>query len=278
MKMSELPEYGKLLINGIARSAKFTEFTVQTLPGSNHGDNIMGVLVSVIISGTQISFNGQKIEGKLNLICKLAPESEERRREFQTARNFGREVLMYNKILPLFEQFQREKGLANDEAFLAYPKCYAAIADEKENQFIIIMEDLKQRHFSMWPRHMTTVADHAYLVMEKFAKLHAVSFALKDQRPEIYNELRHIPDFFHYYFESKGVSNLFDKCYDRAIDSLKQEEHRKILQEVKGNIQNYFKEYADTAYFEPFGVIDHGDCWNNNIMYQYKDGVRNIHS
>lgn len=273
--MSELPEFVRLLVNGIANTEGFNEFTVETQPGSKHGDNFIGVIVSIIITGTRTNFRAPAAEEKekLYLLCKLPPATEARRQEFQSARNFKREVLMYSKVLPLFEKFQREKGLTEKECFLAYPKCYAAIADEKKNQFVVIMEDLRQRDFVMWPKNKVPPVDHSYLVMEKFAKLHAISFALKDQRPEVFQKFREMTDIFHYFLESKSILKVMELGSERAIKVLENPEHAKILEEVKENLITYFDEYSTPEYFEPFAVINHGDSWNNNIMYQYDEGV-----
>lgn len=270
--MSELPQYVIDLVNDIAKSEGFNEFSTELQPGSNHGDNFLGVMTSVTISGARNN-NGSLADDKLHLLCKLAPENPTRRKEFQSVVVFEREALMYNKILPLLTEFQREKGLSVTEGFNAYPKCYVAIADEANDQFVVIMEDLRPKGFTMWPKQQPSTVKQMFCVMEQLGKLHGVSFALKDQQPEVYNRLKDVKDLIRNFFKNEGMLHIMNVSMDRAIASLTNPEHQKIMEEMKANgVQIHF-DCLDDGVCEPFGAITHGDCWNNNILYRYAEGV-----
>lgn len=266
--MSDLPDYVLDLLNDVAKAEGFTSYTTEFKAGSNHGDNFLGVLTSVTVKGQRNNNDEQ-----LHLLVKLAPTNEIRRQEFHSIAVFKREALMYNKILPSFRDFQREKGLADDEAFTAYPKCYVAIADEKKDQFVVIMEDLRPKGFTMWPKSVPAPADNSYRVVEQLARLHAVSFALKDQRPAVYEELREIKDIICDFFKGPNMSKVMTMSYSRAVDALDNEEHKKILTEVLDNFEQFFNDIHEDGACDPFGVINHGDCHNNNILYKHDPEV-----
>lgn len=274
--MDQLPEYVINLIDNIARSEGFASYSIETAAGSNHGDGFLGIMTSVTIAGDR-EINGQTTLDKLHLLCKLAPENAARRREFQSEMVFGREVYVYNEVLPLLAKFQRDKGLSEREGFNSYPKCYAAIDDAEKNQLVVIMEDLRLRRFIMWPKSIPVAKNHAYLLVERLAKLHAISFALKDQRPVIYEGLRVLNDIFLKLFDSNNMRKIMCSGYDRAMAALKNPEHVKIMQAVKDGMMDIFRECLSEGVSDPCSVFGHGDCWMNNLLFQYKDENVKMH-
>lgn len=178
----------------IAKSECFTDYKTDVQPGSSHGE-------SVVISGTRDS-NGTKCVYKLHLLCKLAPSNAAHRKEFLAELLFAREALMYNNIFPMFAKLQEEKGLSKEECFTAYPKCYEAIADPENSQFVIIIEDLRSKGYTMWPKHKPVLVNHAHAVMKQLGRLHGITFALKDQRPDVYEELKQVEDLIHAFLET----------------------------------------------------------------------------
>lgn len=272
--MCDLPEYVLDLVDKIAKSEGFTEFSVDIKPGSNHGDNFLGILSSTVVSGTRVKANGEHVANDtLNLLCKIAPANPARRKEFRSVPMFKRESLMYNEIFPLFAEFQREKGLSGSETFCAYPKCYEAIADEATDQFVIIMEDVRPQGFAMLPKAKGTPLEQELLLMEQLGRLHGISFALKDQRPGIYEGLKSVHDLFMEFFENESMHGVVNGSFDRAIGVVMNEKHKQILEEQKTNYLKLYEQCLLGDVCEPFGVIGHGDCWTNNMLFRYKKGV-----
>lgn len=72
---------------------------------------------------------------------------------------------------------------------MEYPICYETITDDMNE--CIILEDLIARGFRMMDRFTEEVtADHIRLLMRILGKLHAVSFAIQDQQPQKFEELK----------------------------------------------------------------------------------------
>lgn len=274
MTVSELPEFVMALISDIAKSEGFTDYKTEYAPGSNHGDNFLGVLTTVTLSGSRNNnINDTVGEEKLHLLVKLAPSNATRRNEFHSLEVFQRETLMYNKILPLFDDFQREKGLSEKERFTAYPKCYVAVADDEKDELVVIMEDLRPNGFSMWPKQEIVTIDHSYRVVEQLAKYHAVSYALKQQRPEVVEELQTCNDIMNDFFKSGAMATSFRVTIEKIIDSLEDKRHIAIMEELKENLEEIFYDCHGQGVNEPFAVLTHGDPHNNNILYRYEEGV-----
>lgn len=260
--MSEIPDFVRDLVHKIAKSEGLIDYKIDVKPGTNHGDNLFSDMLSVTITGQRT----------LHLLCKLAPTNEARRQHSGSLRLFRREALMYNKIFPLFDEFQREKGLKPEDMFTAYPKCHVAIADDVTDQFVIIMDDLRPQGYAMWPKAIGTPLAHEYLVMEQLGKLHGISLALKDQRPDVYESLRALKDVIVEFFEHDSMTQLMHAAYDKVISVLDNVEHKRIMGEMREHVQKFHEDLL-TGDCDPFGVVGHSDCWNNNLIYRYEHGV-----
>lgn len=266
--MSLLPEYAIPHIFEIAKNNGFTDFTFETKIGTNHGDNFSGLLISVIISGKR-EIDGELIDDRLDLLCKTAPSSLNRRKEFNTDLMFSRESFAYNRLLPTLVEFQKERG--KNETFISFPKCYFATCNPENNEYLVIMDDLRTKGFKLWPRNKALTIDHCRLVIQELAKFHAVSFALKDQKPEIFDEFKALNDILRKFFKSDSLDKHIDVGFNRAINVLNNDEHKAVLQDIKVQFLTYLEDLLHEDKHKSIGVINHGDCWNNNIIYKYQN-------
>lgn len=269
--MIQIPNFVHHLLNKIATSENFIDHSLEFGSGSRHGDGFSGIMTSVRVCG-QRNINGCIQDDRLNLLCKLAPSSAARRQQFQVIDAFTREAYFYNKIAPLFAKFQKDRDLSDDETFASYPKCYAAIADKENDHFAIIMQDLRPDGFGMWPKEAVAPAAYYYKILEKFGKLHAISFALKDQCPEEYNKLKHLNDFIRYFFKPDNPFRI-TLGYDRAVASLKNSKHIEIVKDCDVHFSQYLEDCLGDGVAEPFGVLAHGDCHTNNLLFQHDEKV-----
>lgn len=261
--VSNLPGYVVDLLDEIVQAQGIIDYRLEFKPGSTHGDNFFGVIHRITLSGWR---DGAEV--RLSLICKLSSTNKARRREFRMDTAFGREVLMYTKILPILQEFQRNKGLLAGEGFAAYPKCYAAVADEQTDRFVVIMEDLGEREFTMLPKGQPMPKEHIYLAIDHLARMHAVSLAIKDQQPHVYEKLRSLDDLCMKLFACQGPSQMIIASFDRAIAVLDDEVHIKWLTDVKQNVTELNANCFADGKCDPVGVIGHGDFWLTNMLFR----------
>lgn len=271
--MYTLPDYVVELIENVADTEGFTSYQIKAESVGSHEDGLIGHLIGVIVSGTRTQADGLQFPDKLHLMCKLIPENVTRRKEFHTEQFFEREALMYSKILPFIVAFQRGKGLKDDECFVAYPKCYASVADAARNQYAIIMEDMHVKGYTMWSKRIAPSVQQTLAAVEELAKMHSVSFAAKEQRPELYAELKNVKDIYRDVIQG-GLMAMQLNSFKRAATVLDDKRHIKILQCLQDNAMEYLKDCLDDGTFEPFGVLAHGDCWCNNQLFRYRNKVR----
>ncbi|XP_018804909.1 PREDICTED: uncharacterized protein LOC108978860 isoform X2 [Bactrocera latifrons] len=251
----------------LERQFSSKSFTYELLPATKKGENYIGIVYRVSVKlntscGVRLS----------NIILKMAPRNSTRRKQFFIRPCFLREALAYEEFLPMIDKFQRNKGLAEEYCFHEYAKCLYTSTDEFEE--VVFLEDLSLQEFGVFDRFDYFQFEHIAIVMRTYAKLHAVSFAVKDQQPKALDKFRKIEDIF---LQHKDVSNLniyFEGLKRTALACLEQEsdKYRQIVGEFfKRPFFEIFSDFIDGNKYEPYAVLCHGDCWNNNLMFKMED-------
>ncbi|XP_058065104.1 uncharacterized protein LOC131214790, partial [Anopheles bellator] len=181
-----------------------------------------------------------------------------------TAMNvFPKEIAVYTDILPAFERLYRDAGV--EVAF--GPRCVKHCAQPTD---IIVMEDLKDHDFRMANRRNGLDMDHCQTLLRRLAQFHAASAV---------------------YYERNGP---YDKKFAEGVYSEKnrdmfeqfQRQHDAFMQKIMREWPNNGNFYADLMkhwgmdmfdallriikpHPDKFNVLNHGDLWCNNMMFQY---------
>ncbi|XP_026472445.1 uncharacterized protein LOC113376659 [Ctenocephalides felis] len=264
-----LPKHVVKLIEETTQELGLKKWEYYIEPGSKKGDNYIGLIYRVIVTG--LNFKGATV--KLSLIAKLAPENEIRREKYQVEDCFAREKLTYESVLPEMTKIQKQQNISSDDRFISDMKCYR-ISTEKGKE-CILMEDITTKGYQMWDRNKPLDLDHAVLAMQQLGKFHAISFALKDQKPELFKKFSNLEDVVfsneEYFTDLIPYFNLF---IDKAIDTLDDNEigARDKMQEFKKHFMKIMFDGVKASLAEPYAVVCHGDCWTNNMMFKYENG------
>lgn len=252
MSSIEIPKYVQVLLDRIVDENEFRNYSVKIKQGSQVGDGFLSELSSITIAENES-------DKRLDIVCKIAPFNKNRRKEFFSSVVFDREAIFYNKVMPMFARFQEEKNLQANEQFRSYPKCFAAVADDESEQYVVIMEDLRPKGFKMWNKADAAPIENMRLVMREIGKFHGLSIALKDQRPDEFAEFKQLTDISRTFFQSSNMQGMFDASFDRAIVALKCEEHRDVMRALKSNTLSYFESCLNEKISDRFGVVCHGN-------------------
>lgn len=259
MSNKELPKYIQLLLDQIVKESGIHDYSLDIKRGSEVGDGFLSELSCITI------FENDS-DKKLNILCKVAPLNENRRKEFFSNVVFNRESYFYNKLMPTFAKFQDEKNLPKNAQFQAYPKCFSAISDDESEHYVIIMEDLRPQGFKMWNKATAVPIENMRLAMRELGKFHALSIAMKDQRPNEFAEFKKLTDLSEIFFQSNNMQGMFDASFDRAIIALKNENHREIIRTLKCNTLAHFKSCLNDELSNRFGVISHGNEFSLSLF------------
>lgn len=266
----QVPLYAINALNRIAEEQGFTNYVINYDRGSNFGDGFVAEIVRAKISGSQL-VKGAQEESELVLILKLPPDNKTRR-EQMGMHAFEREVTVYNEILPMFQKFQLDKGLKPGQGFISFPKCYYASHDKEKDEAVIIMEDIRKQGFKMLNKYKTVDFTHATAVLETLAQFHGLSLAMKDQCPGIFEKFKGLKDVMAEGMINDMMKSLVHTNCEKAILALEPHEEniKQKLRAFSENIFDIIKSSTDGESAEPYTVLNHGDCWINNIMFKYE--------
>ncbi|XP_058058524.1 uncharacterized protein LOC131209464 [Anopheles bellator] len=282
MKGRVVPEYVRDALAGVAQKLGFVgglhavEYDFR--PGSDNR--------SVVSVFYRVVFREEPREA--TVLCKVPPPGA----DGSVFALFEREAFVYGKLLPAFEQFQRSasashqpqnggtsdakvKETAEDELFFA-PRCYHAHCDVKKGEGIIILEDVRKRGFSNRHKFAPMDYDHARLAMVQLGRFHAISLALKQQQPELFEQYRYMGDVTR---ESgllgmDGFNQTMQLAFESAMATLNPADgsKREKLTRLRDGFADELRSINDTSLSEPFCVVCHGDFAGENMMFSYNGG------
>ncbi|XP_058818479.1 uncharacterized protein LOC131681605 [Topomyia yanbarensis] len=205
---------------------------------------------------------------ELVLWCKVPPNDDQRSMDL-----FRREVHFYREILPAFYRFQKEKGISedSDEGFFSAPKCYLAHCDtdkaEPEAAIVLAYDESYERWD--WDKLEPINVEHAKLLMRQLGRLHAITFALKEQKPEVFEQFK-LKDVL---VPNSDLVSLMKESFDRALVTMRTRfaAEQEQIQRIKEAVFQMLTACADPVKSEPYCVVSHGDCWINNLIYGHDE-------
>jgi hypothetical protein len=264
LKEVHVTDYMRECLAKVASSEGFKNYDIKVDHGSAIGDGFVGLMIKV---------NIQEIDSDKNLVVllKTPPEGHARRHDFGALSLFKREVFVYNEFLPAIVKFQEEKKIKKNVGFFEFPKCYFAEFNEEKDDSLIIMEDLRDSGHKMWNKFVPTNIEHTRLLMASLGRLHAVSFAMKAQRPELFEKFKGMDDYMSTKM-AEGLSTMLMSAIDRAADCLDPSDTKRRARVLilKESLSQTMTELTSPERAEPYSIVTHGDCWSNNFMFHYK--------
>ncbi|XP_055634869.1 uncharacterized protein LOC129774863 isoform X2 [Toxorhynchites rutilus septentrionalis] len=264
-----------------ARGMKEPKFDISS--GSRNGDSYSGDVYRIVISPNEKDVedcrnnNGEgaitDLPKVVSLIAKVAPKSPLRRSLYNSSAHFQREKYILDIVLPTFEKFQETRGLQTSQMFSHYPTAIAS--DCSEGQEYILLADLSAQGFKNFQRTEPLDYEDVRTILNNLAEFHAVSFAMKDQKPEIFSKI--ISQLAETIFVAP-LHSSFEGFLKRQVDyAIKTLEHNPAEGDevVRKRLFQFRDEYGpsmvDCVENREDVVICHGDCWISNILYRHKN-------
>ncbi|XP_018566825.1 uncharacterized protein LOC108907569 [Anoplophora glabripennis] len=262
------------LISWVAKAVErknFNTFKV-TLDGTSEKcDGYIGDIVFVNVTGT----NTDNKEETLHLVVKHSKQNDYFRAS-AFKHMFDAEIHFYDKVYPVLERFQLEKKLS--VTFSAVPKCLKTLCLEKKE--VLILESLKPQGYKLCDRRKPLNIFHIKAILEQFGRLHALSFALRDQRRNEFEAIvKNYPDFLGNFLRDKLTRGCFRPVLNNALKTLLDHGEAELVNKFEKIIAKYTDNVADVMAKivdedEEQSVIVHSDGWCNNYMFKYKGNNR----
>ncbi|XP_017088776.2 uncharacterized protein [Drosophila bipectinata] len=176
---------------------------------------------------------------------------------------FPKEIQMYSTYVPAFEKLYKDAGL--NVTFSA--KSFFLSKPIKEEY--LIMENLQASGFQMCDRLKGLDLEHTKSTLKKLAQWHAASLKYKELNgpyPPLYNDGIYIPatrDLF---------TTMFTQAKDAYVEHLgKIEGSEEYLHKLPRLVESHVDQVIEDGQIneKEFNVLNHGDAWINNLMFQY---------
>jgi hypothetical protein len=233
-------------------------------------ENLIGEHMGSICEYITVKFARENCPPKELFVKKLYPVMPNPQQEamMKTAMvNEGKFLTAYVTEMKNFctERIGTEHDVDLDSLF---PKTYYADNDE------IIMENMTAQGYFMLNKKELQNFDMASLVMKGLAKLHGISYCLIKQGGGRNLYLEKNPNFSEMLFSPEMVgmvSNMFEPSFVSILKMMEQNETKSVLgafnklNSYKGKLAHSMSEAVHSPSL--FDVVNHGDCWNNNMMF-----------
>lgn len=245
----------------------YKDILFQYVSETGKGDSYLSELIRIKIHG-----KFQDIAKHVQVILKNIPKSLSRRLTYRSDEFFKNEISFYERVLPALLEFQSKKPV--NDPFDKYAKLVFSFMDGTHD--VICLEDASLQNFGSAVRQEGIDLAHCKLTFKVLAQFHALSFAMKDQEPEKFNEIKGAV-FETYYHER--LWGWYERFWKRiggiAVDAVEKEYPNSIyVDKVKQFcVPETYKRMIDAATNTlSTGVISHGDSWTNNFLFKY-DGA-----
>uniref|UniRef100_A0A1I8M6C8 CHK kinase-like domain-containing protein n=1 Tax=Musca domestica TaxID=7370 RepID=A0A1I8M6C8_MUSDO len=227
-------------------------------PGENYATIMLRVKLELVLPDDS--------SREHTFMLKIAPDSQMYREQMSKLELFKTESGMYRDVVPEFEELYRNKGV--NIRFGA--KLYNLPVTNEE---YLLLEDLSTSGFRNVKRQNGLDKEHAMAVLKKLAQWHAASAVRVAERGS-YDKI-YMDGFFNGSY-MKSTEDVFDGMIPYILAVIRKlphhEEYYGKFENKLRNLNQYLtEEIIENPHDGEFKVLNHGDFWCNNIMFQYNE-------
>ncbi|KAL1505451.1 hypothetical protein ABEB36_005019 [Hypothenemus hampei] len=262
-------------LRNLVEKALFSEnlekYELKFCGGTEKGEGYIGDITFVDVLGE--NRHGSKVE--YSLVLKTGGQNKTLRPIVRLG--FEREIHVYSKILPAFWNLQDEHLM---KRFQSIPRCYLTMLSDHNEA--LVLENIKSLGFKLYDRKQVMTLDHIQAVLKVLGQWHALSFALKEKKPLLLEQLTcNWKCTAAAIFVNSHVGEWINLAQKYLIQTLEVQEELELLHKYKEKTRNQtatdiIKSILSIEKHQV--VVTHGDCWNNNLMFKYQDFSLNVPS
>ncbi|XP_065371975.1 uncharacterized protein LOC135963898 [Calliphora vicina] len=247
--------FEKLLEDNVENYNSIKEFIVK--PGIAAGENYATVMLKVEI---EVELKDLSTKSQ-SFMLKVNHDNEQLLEMMKGHDVFDMEKSMYDEIVPAFEKLYADVGVEVNFGAKSY--------NLSINKQYILLENLCPRGFRNANRLEGLDMEHTECVLIRLAQWHAASAVLVADKGPL--EDKYIKGYFHE--EGKDImKHIFEGMGQNFIDCAKNySNYNEYADDINSFNSKMFDELYATSKPNPneFNVLNHGDCWSNNVMFQY---------
>lgn len=179
---------------------------------------------------------------------------------------YKKEFVVYEKIFPEFRRFTKGKRIC--DFFQSVPHCFKTFT--ADDRYIVVLNNLRLIGYEPHDRQLPMNLNHIKLILKNYAKLHAISFCFRDQKPKNFENL--VAGYSNVYMTIANAEyrHMYQENVTRARDLVKEVDD-KLAKKLDTILEKGAAEILDELFGENVkdSVITHGDCWNCNFLFKY---------
>lgn len=267
MEKFELVKVSELLSKYFKSNVEIQEKNVKLLtsPGEHYGSIILKVDMFVKING---------VLRNLNLVAKQIPVSELLQKAFDVLVTFKKENFAYTVTIPTLIEFQKEFNFPEEKLLTCFPECFGSRFnlhgnnDVVDRNAVLLFENLKDQGYETMDRLVGFDSQGADVVLQDLARFHAVPIALKQLRPDVFEE-KVMPGLVRHRGPEQLGTEVIDVFHNSIMKAARQCEELKPYLDRMQKVVDYCAVNPYIIRPEPskhYGTIAHCDVWTSNIM------------
>ncbi|XP_052867333.1 uncharacterized protein LOC128273417 [Anopheles cruzii] len=201
-------------------------------------------------------------DAAITFVAKIKPCEGHLVQQFQKTDVFEKEIYMYKVVLPTMVNMIAKLGSTIQ---LAPHLIYSSEVPSD----LVVLEDLTVRGFSVENQTLGLTLDQSRMALEKLAFFHAASACMLAENAQVFAKFGKGTFHNEYKDKLKYFPDVISTVYELAAElGLSQEAAEKLKQLPPKTIQKAVEAYESD--FKGFKVLNHGDFWTNNILFQYQ--------
>ncbi|XP_068623132.1 uncharacterized protein [Battus philenor] len=212
----------------------------------------------------------QEDGNEFKMIAKIAPANMILREQRPVNDFFANETLIYNELLPMFRKLQENFGVPDNDKF-KFPICYGTL-DEPINE-IILLEDLEPYNYVMLNKTEPLSDEIVKTVLKNLANFHSLSYVLRNKEPQVFDKFMGTLVNASVNPKTMAQTQMF---FEHALNDLKsifdKDRYKNTIDYVMQHLVKTWMKLVSADKGSKYSVIQHGDLWTNNIMFQMQDG------
>ncbi|ODM90786.1 hypothetical protein Ocin01_15895 [Orchesella cincta] len=243
---------------------KNKDFDVTVQSSGSNGDGMVSQTHNATVTFKSVG------KEPLQLFVKTKTTNEVHNVMVDDIKAFEKEAVFYMKYVPAARKFLKSK-LEEELLDNIYPKCY--FADDK----ITIFENLFLKGYRLGDREEKQSLEEAKIALSTLAQHHAISFALiKEYKGpiEFFKKFENLDFECYFTDQARGsLEPLMENGISACITMLEKnpgegtKETIASLGTMKGKTYEMVLESLEADPNDPLLVLNHGDYYNNNMMF-----------
>ncbi|XP_013138437.1 PREDICTED: uncharacterized protein LOC106103270 isoform X1 [Papilio polytes] len=254
----------KALTDWFKEDVSFTHW--EYVSDTGKGDSYLSEVIRIKIHGTTQEGATRCVQ----VVLKTIPKNVCRRLTFKSHEFFKNEIMFYEKVLPALLEFQSNKNMK--EPFDKCVKLFLTHCDGVND--VICLEDASLENYGSAIRQEGIDFEHCSVTVKSLAQYHAMSIAMRDQKPEDFDRIS--KEIFETYYDERlwdWYSRFWYRISNIAIDAVEKEYPNTIyVDKIKEfAVPERYRDMIRAVSDKTNGVISHGDSWTNNFLFKYQN-------